>query len=405
VSSPKKRKRRFFIADEGSIKSGQVTDVYFPRALEVIVREKADANVTAEVRAASLPDGYPWAILAGVEELAFLFQGCPVAVDCLQEGTVFYSEEPVAVFRGKYSQFGHLETALLGLLCQAGGIATKAARCKKAADDRVVMNFGARRMHPALAPMIDRCAYLGGCDSVAVVESARMLDLVPSGTIPHSLVLLMGDTVKAATAFHQVMPEGVPRIILIDTFADEKFETLRVAEALGEKLAAVRLDTPSSRRGDMLKMLQEVRWELDIRGFDHVKLLVSGGLDEPEIHRLNPFADGYGVGTAISNAPVINFSLDIVEIGGQPLAKKGKRSGGKRMLRCQKCGNREVTPRNTGITKCLCGGSRVDLLEPLSSSGKIVRHLPNLQEIREFVLRQLDGLELDAGTRTEEIPG
>jgi nicotinate phosphoribosyltransferase len=395
MRSSSKGPKGFFIADEQAIRAGQVTDVYFPRALEVLSREKADAHVTAEVRTTSLPDGYLWAILAGVQELAFLFQGCPVEVDCLDEGTSFWPGEPVAVLRGQYSHFGHLETALLGLLCQASGVATKAARCKKVAGDRVVINFGARRMHPALAPMIDRYAYLGGCDGVAVVKSAQMLGLQPSGTIPHALVLLLGDTVKAAIAFHRAMPSEVPRIVLIDTFADEKFETLRVAEALGEKLSAVRLDTPLSRRGNMLDILREVRWELDLRGFEHVKLFVSGGLDEYEILRLNPGAQGYGVGTAISNAPVINFSLDIVEIQGKPLAKKGKRSGAKRVLRCERCGRREVVPKVAEPKPCSCGGQRDDLLKPLVSSGQIVRHLPQIGKIRDSVIRQLNGLELE----------
>jgi len=394
--SPSKEPRKgFFVADEGAIRSGQVTDVYFPRALQVLAHEKTDARVTAEVRTTSLPGGYPWAILAGVEELAHLFQGCPVDVDCYPEGSLFYPGEPVTVIRGRYSQFGVLETALLGLLCQASGVATKAARCKKAAGNHVVMNFGARRMHPALAPMIDRCAYLGGCDSVAVVESARMLGLEPAGTIPHALVLLLGDTVRAAQAFDHAMDSRVPRIVLIDTFGDEKFETLRIVQALGERLSAVRLDTPSSRRGDMLEMLREVRWELDLRGFSQVKLLVSGGLDEVEIQRLNPHADGYGVGTAISNAPVINFSLDIVEIDGQPLAKKGKRSGAKKVLVCQRCGLRQVVPKTSELTPCSCGGPREDQLQPLIKAGEIARDLPTVEAIRESVLGNLEKLTLE----------
>ena len=106
------------------------------------------------------------------------------------------------------------------------------------------------------------------------------------------------------------------RVALIDTLQDEKFEAIRVAEALGKDLYAVRLDTPSSRRGDFFQILSEVRWELDIRGFEHVKILASGGIDEYEILKLNPLVDGYGVGTSIANAPVLSFALDIMEIEG-----------------------------------------------------------------------------------------
>lgn len=98
--------------------------------------------------------------------------------------------------------------------------------------------------------------------------------------MPHALILLMGDTVVATKAFDEVIHPKVRRVSLIDTFNDEKIEAIRVAEALGKKLSGIRLDTPSSRRGDFQKIIEEIRWELDLRGFGHVKIYVSGGMDE-----------------------------------------------------------------------------------------------------------------------------
>ena len=95
------------------------------------------------------------------------------------------------------------------------------------------------------------------------------------------------------------------------------------------KLYAVRLDTPASRRGNFYRIFEEVRWELDLRGFKHVKLFASGGLDEKEVMELKPLVDAFGVGTCISNAPVVDFAMDIMEIEGNPLAKRGKLSGAK----------------------------------------------------------------------------
>jgi len=383
----------FHIAEKKEIKQGKVTDVYFQRTVEVLQALGIDSRVAAEVRAAELPEGYDFAVLAGVEEVAELFQGMPVDIEGLPEGTVFYPEEPVLTISGKYPDFAIYETALLGLLCQASGVASKAARCRIAAGERTILSFGARRMHPALAPMIDRSAYIGGCDGVAVVKSAEALGLEPLGTIPHSLILLVGDTLEAARAFDKVVDRAVKRVALIDTFADEKFEALRVAEGL-ENLYAVRFDTPKTRRGDLLGLLEEVRWELDIRGFKHVKILVSGGLDEYKIARLNPAADAYGVGTALSNAPVINFSLDIVEIEGKPIAKKGKRSGAKRVYQCDRCGKREVATVSAPLQQCRCGGNFKCLSHPLLESGKLVAPLPEVSKIRKYVLEQLRGLDL-----------
>lgn len=68
------------------------------------------------------------------------------------------------------------------------------------------------------------------------------------------------------------------------------------AETLGERLNAVRLDTPSSRRGNFKRIVEEVRWELDLRGYEHVKIFLSGGLDEESLKELADVADAFGVG-------------------------------------------------------------------------------------------------------------
>jgi nicotinate phosphoribosyltransferase len=388
-------KRPFHTASDAEIKAGDVCDVYFERTVQVLDHRHDRKRVKAEVYVKSLPEDWRWGILAGIEEAAALLQGLPVDVRAMDEGTVFEPYQPVLTIEGVYVEWAKYETALLGLLCQASGIATKAARCKKAAGDRQVISFGARRMHPALAPMIERNAFIGGCDGVAVTKSAELIEADPMGTIPHSLVLMIGDTVEALRAFHEVVDPKVRRVALVDTLQDEKFESLRVAQALGKDLYAVRLDTPSSRRGDFFRIIEEVRWELDLRGFNHVKIIASGGVDEFEILRLNPVVDAYGVGTSIANAPVLNFALDIMEIDGRPMAKRGKWSGSKDVLRCRGCRTTVVVPAGRTPPACACGGAWEPLLRPLVAGGRVVRDLPPPRTIREHVLDQLGGLTLD----------
>jgi nicotinate phosphoribosyltransferase len=220
-----------------------------------------------------------------------------------------------------------------------------------------------------------------------VTKSAEIIDADPMGTIPHSLVLMVGDTVEALRAFDEVVDPKVRRVALIDTLQDEKFEAIRVAEALGPDLFAVRLDTPSSRRGDLYRIAEEVRWELDLRGFGHVKIVVSGGIDEYEILRLNPVVDSYGVGTSIANAPVLNFALDIMEIEGRPLAKRGKMSGAKDVYRRR--GSRDTVVVPAGTPPPTAGGVWEPLLKPLLEDGRVVRDLPPPRMLRDYVLDQL----------------
>lgn len=389
-------------ADEKDVKEGKIADVYFARTLEILKAKKIDKWVRAEFTAKKLPCEWPWAVLAGIEECVELFKNLKISVRAMKEGTVFYPYQPVLELEGMYSDFGLYETTFLGLICQASGIATKAARCKKLAGERKVISFGARRMHPTLAPMIERSAYIGGIDGVAVAMSAELIDEEPVGTMPHALILILGDTVEALKAFHEVIDPKVKRVALVDTFGDEKFESVRVAEALGRDLYAVRLDTPASRRGNFLRILQEVRWELDLRGYQYVKLFVSGGIDESQIPELNPLVDAYGIGTSISNAPVIDFAMDITEVEGKPLAKRGKWSGAKRVLRCPSCYRYEVIPLKERKGACPgltgsgkpCGTSYEDMLVPLMKEGRILSKLTSPKAIRSYVIHQVRFFEI-----------
>ena len=372
------------------IRRGDTTDVYFRRTMEILRSMGKDrVPVKAEAFVKRFPAGYEYGILAGMDEMLSLFSGREVDIRAMEEGTLFHTEEPVLSIEGPYGAFCEMETAMLGVLCQASGVATKAARIKHLAGEKTVFSFGARRMHPALSTVIDRNAFIGGVDAVSVIRSAEFLGEAPSGTMPHALILVLGDTVAALRAFDDAVDPAVSRVCLIDTLQDEKFEAVRAAQALGKKLSAVRLDTPSSRRGNFRKLLQEVRWELDLRGCGHVRLLASGGLGEEEIKELVDVVDGFGIGTCISNAPTVDFALDIVEVEGTPFAKRGKRSGGKQVFRCPSCGSRKVVPESVASPRCACGAGMEGLLLPMMRGGKVLAAYRTPRELRKRVLDQV----------------
>ncbi len=386
----------FHIASAEDIIAGKTTDIYFERTLKILKARRIDRRVVAEVRAKELPSAYPWAVFAGLEYALNMLArlGVDIEVRAIDEGTVFGAGDVVFSIAGRYNDFCIYETPILGFLCHSSGIATVAARCRKAAGDRTILSFGARRMYPCLAPMIDRNAIAGGADGVSVVASAEVLGIEPTGTMPHALILCVGDTVEATKAFREIIGRKVKCVSLIDTINDEKFETLNVARALGKELYAVRLDTPRSRRGNMAEILREVRWELDLNGFRHVKLYVSGGLDEDKIRGLNPWADGYGVGTRIAGAPVVDFAFDIVEIDGSPMAKRGKEAGAKKLMRCGRCFSRLNVPLRSAAPRCACGGAMRNMHRELMAGGRISAELPAVRKIRERTLSELKKVEL-----------
>lgn len=377
------------IADEGDIVSGAVTDVYFSRTVEILRARGIRKRVRAEFTAKKLPRDWEWGVLAGLDEALGLLDNLPVRARGLPEGALFHTWDPVLEIEGCYDDFAVHETALLGFICQASAIATQAARMRMAAGEKLLLSFGVRRMHPAIGPMIDRSAWIGGVDGISSILSAERLGLPPTGTMPHSLILLMEDTVEATAAFAEVFP-GVKLVSLIDTFNDEKFEALRVAEALAGKVKAMRLDTPGSRRGDFARLIKEVRWELDLRGHSGVGLIVSGGLGEEELAALRPLVEGFGVGTGLSASPTIDFSMDIVEIEGQPVAKRGKPSGAKEVFSCGNCLGTAVLPLG-GVPpgNCACG-SPYDLFTRGHGLGPINRNgREGAEEARERVKKAL----------------
>ena len=388
---------KFGIVSEAEILEGKTTDVYFLRTEEVLRAKGVNPKVVAEVT--TTKGG--WAVLAGLEDVAHLLEGKKVDVYAMPEGTIFFPYEPVLQIEGPYLEFARYETPLLGFLCHESGIATKAARIKRLAGDVPVVSFGTRRQHPAIAAMIERCAYLGGMDGVSCVAGAERIGIKATGTMPHSLIICFGEGRQADAwkAFDEVIAPDVPRICLCDTYCDEKKESIAAAEALGDSLYAVRLDTPTTRRGDFRRIIEEVRWELDIRGYKNVGIFVSGGIDEAEVLALRDIVSGFGVGTSVANARCIDFALDIVECEGKPAAKRGKRGGKKQVYRSKGAieeGKDVITLAGEEAQAPAPNGDMEPLLKPMIRGGEIVAEFSfEVEDARERVKAQLRRLNVN----------
>ena len=320
------KKPKFEPSEE--VLSGETTDIYFARTIDILRHEGLNPVATMEVFTSQV------GMLCGIEEVkALLTKVLPEdnrEVWALAEGEDMDKKEVVLRITAPYQSYGLYETAICGILAHCSGWATAARECVAAARGIPAISFGARRIHPSVAGVMDYSAIVGGCAGCSSVVGARLAGIEPSGTIPHALIIVIGDTVKATIAFDKYMPPEVPRVSLVDTFKDEAEESLRVAQALREKLNSVRLDTPGERGGVTADLVKEVRARLDLAGFKKVKIFVSGGLD-PE--RITYFlengapVDGFGVGSYISGAKPIDFTADLHEVEGKPIAKRGRIPG------------------------------------------------------------------------------
>src|SRR5437867_345578 len=230
--------RDFYIATADEIRAGRTTDLYFVRTLDILKKAgRSRANVVAEVTTGALPNDWPWGIFCGLEEVVHLLEGKGVSLWALPEGSVFPPKThrgiplPVMILEGPYEEWALYETPVLGMICQASGIATKAARIRKLANGKQVLSFGVRRMHPGIAPLIERSVTIGGLDAITTPLGADLLGVPAIGTMPHALVIVMGGPREAFAAVHKYLEAKIPRIALVDTYYDEKTEALMAGEA------------------------------------------------------------------------------------------------------------------------------------------------------------------------------
>ena len=311
-----------------AVLSGETADIYFNRTIDILRHEGLNPVATMEIFS-SRPG-----ILCGMEEvkalLTRIFPESNCEVWALSEGETMNEKEVVLRITAPYQSYGLYETAIDGILAHCSGWATAARQCMEAAQGIPVISFGVRHIHPSVVAVMDYAAIIGGCAGCSSIVGAKLAGIEPSGTMPHALIIIIGDTVKATIAFDKYMPPGVPRVSLVDTFKDEAEESLLVAQALGGKLKSVRIDTPSERGRVTADLVKEVRARLDLAGFKKVGIFISGGID-PE--RITYFiesgapVDGFGIGSYISGAKPIDFTADLHEVEGKPIAKRGRIPG------------------------------------------------------------------------------
>jgi len=317
---------RLYSATHEEILQGLTSDIYFIRSSYLLEKvNKVDSEVVAEVFAND------YGVFAGLEEVLFLLKDKEVEIESLREGAEFEPYEVVMRLTGRYSQFGYLETAILGILASSSNWATAARLCKNEAKDKIVLAFGARFVHPAVAPVMERAALIGGIDDISCILGAKLYNKQPKGTMPHAFIIILNDTLEAAKIYDQFVEQDLSRIVLVDTFKDEVEEAIRIAKyfkEIGKSLYAIRLDTPKERGRVTPELVREVRAKLNLEGFKDVKIVVSGGLDPERIRILNQAgADIFGVGSYIATYNKIQMTMDLKMVDNKAITKRGRIPG------------------------------------------------------------------------------
>lgn len=328
------------------MRSGYYSDKYFVRARDVLVGEGRDPVVTMQV----FQKQRAW--VAGTDEAVAILKLCltdgyawdDLDVRSLRDGELVEPGETVMHIRGPYTAFAHLETLYLGVLARRTRIATNTRQVVEAAWPRPVLFFPARHDHWMVQTGDGWAAHVAGAIGVSTDAQASWWGSQGMGTVPHALIAAFGgDTVEATEAFARQMPEDVNVISLVDFDNDCVGTSLAVARRLGMRLWGVRLDTSGNMvdrsvvaamegsdgfdpRGVNPVLVHNVRDALDREGFDHVRIVVSGGFDVDRIRhfqRQGVPVDSYGVGSALMRGR-FDFTADVVMVDGRTVSKVGR---------------------------------------------------------------------------------
>jgi nicotinate phosphoribosyltransferase len=247
-------------------------------------------------------------------------------VYAVREGEVVFPYQPCVRVEGKIIETQLIETLLLNILNFESLIATKAARIRQAAGDRMLMDFGLRRAQGLGGIHASRAAIAGGFDKTSNVYSAFHFGLESTGTMAHSWVQSFEDEYTAFRTFASIFPENC--ILLADTYDTLKsglpnaIKVGKEMERTGKKLFGIRLDS-----GDLAYLSKKGREMLDNEGLDYVKIVASNQLDEYVIKSLMEQSapiDAFGVGTALvtgMGAGALDGVYKLCQINGKPSLK------------------------------------------------------------------------------------
>jgi nicotinate phosphoribosyltransferase len=322
------------------IRSGYYSDAYFNFTRELLVESERHPVVTVQVFQKK------HAVLGGIDEAIAVLKLCSdgwsgLDVHALHEADEVEPWEPVLQIEGDYSLFAHLETVYLGVLARRTRIMRNVREVVDAANGKPILFFPARHDHWLVQTGDGWAAHIAGAIGVSTDAQASWWGGRGVGTVPHGLIAAFGgDTVAASRAWADRFADQMNVTVLVDFENDSVRTALEVAEALGDRLWGVRLDTSEllvdrsllagmgehKPTGVTVELVELVRSALDDAGHEHVHIVVSGGFDADKIRSFEEAGapvDAYGVGSSLVQG-ANDFTADVVRLDGRDCAKVGR---------------------------------------------------------------------------------
>jgi nicotinate phosphoribosyltransferase len=332
------------------IRDGYYTDAYFNFTKRLLEERGRHPRVTMQVFQRHR------SVLGGVDEAIAVLKQCAgrgwsngwesgwdeLEVHALFEGDEVAPWETVMTIEGDYSLFAHLETVYLGCLARRTLVMRNVREVVEAANGKPILFFPARHDHWLVQTGDGWAAHVAGAIGVSTDAQASWWGGRGVGTVPHGLIAAFGgDTVAAARAWADRFADEMNVTVLVDFENDSVRTALEVADALGDRLWGVRLDTSEllvdrsllHEMGDFKPtgvnpvLVEKVRKALDAAGHTGVHIVASGGFDAEKIRRFESVGapvDAYGVGSSLVRG-ANDFTADVVRVEGRDCAKAGRR--------------------------------------------------------------------------------
>lgn len=242
----------------------------------------------------------------------------------IPEGRIAFAGEPLVEVTAPLPEAQLIETFLLNRVTFESTIASKAARCVIAAAGRDAVDFSFRRTQGIEAGIdVARLSAMVGFTATSNVEAARRFGLIAAGTMAHSYVEAFRSEVEAFRAFAQDFPGRVTFLVdTYDTVSGVKDAVAVIHQLKLEGRLGVRLDS-----GDLAQLSRTARRLLDRAGLEHVRIFVSGSLDELAIDDLvrgGAPIDSFGVGTQMgvsADYPYLDSAYKLVLYNDRPVMK------------------------------------------------------------------------------------
>jgi len=331
-------------------------------------------------------------------------------VHAMPEGTVFFANEPIVRITASLPQAQLVESRVINLLHYQTLIASKAARCRLCAPDKLLVDFGLRRAHGAEAGLFAaRASYIAGFNGSATVLAGQRFDIPAYGTMAHSFIQAHDDEVSAFEHFAHAQPRNV--VLLIDTYDTEQAAHDLVALAPRLKAQDIAIQAVRIDSGDLGDHARRVRDILDDGGLSEIGIFASGNVDEYLLEQLvagGAPIGGFGIGTHMdtsADAPYLDCAYKLQEYAGRA---RRKRSEGKATWPGRKQVYRQLDDAGRIVHDVVtlvddpCDG--MPLLEPVMSHGELIAPWPTLESIAETARRNLDSLPAESRRLRGQFP-